>query len=87
MAVIFMGINDVGNSYWDYSATPIDDIQDEYFDQLSRLYDAGIKYFTLFTVPRKSSYTFPHCSRSATLKVTFYGTSYVASTRLGLPNS
>ncbi|PQE19419.1 gdsl-like lipase acylhydrolase protein [Rutstroemia sp. NJR-2017a BBW] len=51
MAVVWMGINDVGNSYWDGFATPFDKILDQYFGQLQKLYDAGIRYFTLFTVP------------------------------------
>jgi hypothetical protein len=55
MAVVWMGINDVGNSYWDGFATPFDKILDQYFGQLQKLYDAGIRYFTLFMVPRKYS--------------------------------
>lgn len=53
MAVVWMGINDVGNSYWDGFVTPFEKILDQYFDQLQKLYDAGIRYFTLFTIPRK----------------------------------
>lgn len=51
MAIVWMGINDVGNSYWDGFVTPFDEILDQYFGQLQILYDAGIRYFTLFTVP------------------------------------
>ncbi|QSZ32485.1 hypothetical protein DSL72_002063 [Monilinia vaccinii-corymbosi] len=51
MAVVWMGINDVGNSFWDGFATPFDKIFDRYFAQLQHLYDAGIRFFTLFTVP------------------------------------
>ncbi|KAL3422216.1 fungal cellulose binding domain-containing protein [Phlyctema vagabunda] len=51
MAVVWLGINDVGNSFWDGFATPFDLIMDQYFRQLQYLYDAGIRTFTLFTVP------------------------------------
>ncbi|KAM0183837.1 hypothetical protein ACHAPF_000282 [Botrytis cinerea] len=51
MAIVWMGINDVGNSYWDGFVTPYDAILDVYFAQLQNLYDAGIRYFTLFTIP------------------------------------
>lgn len=53
MAVFWIGINDVGNSYWDGAATPIEKIHDQYFAQLQILYDAGVRLFTLFTVPRE----------------------------------
>lgn len=51
MAVVWLGINDVGNSFWDGVVTPYDAILDVYFDRLQILYDAGIRYFTLFTIP------------------------------------
>ncbi|KAF7882785.1 uncharacterized protein EAF02_006148 [Botrytis sinoallii] len=51
MAIVWMGINDVGNSYWDGFVTPFDNILDVYFAQLQILYDAGVRYFTLFTIP------------------------------------
>lgn len=51
MAVVWLGINDVGNSFWDGVVTPFDKILDQYFAQLQILYDAGIRYFTLFTIP------------------------------------
>ncbi|KAM3073373.1 hypothetical protein ACMFMG_004729 [Clarireedia jacksonii] len=51
MAVVWIGINDVGNSYWDGFVTPFDKVLDQYFGGLQKLYDAGIRYFTLFTVP------------------------------------
>lgn len=53
MAVFFIGINDVGNSYWDGVATPIEKVHGQYFAQLQILYNAGIRIFTLFTVPSK----------------------------------
>jgi hypothetical protein len=53
MAVFWIGINDVGNSYWDGNTTPIEKIHDEYFAKLQILYDAGVRMFTLFTIPRK----------------------------------
>lgn len=56
MVVFWIGINDVGNSYWDGVTTPISDIHDQYFAQLQILYDAGVRLFTLFTVPRTSLY-------------------------------
>ncbi|TEY38149.1 hypothetical protein BOTCAL_0494g00030 [Botryotinia calthae] len=51
MAIVWMGINDVGNAYWDGFVTPYDAILDVYFARLQNLYDAGIRYFTLFTIP------------------------------------
>ncbi|KAF2707597.1 carbohydrate esterase family 16 protein [Pleomassaria siparia CBS 279.74] len=51
MAIVWIGINDVGNSMWDGFATPIEKIMDQYLAQLKILYDAGIRYFTLFTIP------------------------------------
>ncbi|RDW77944.1 carbohydrate esterase family 16 protein [Coleophoma crateriformis] len=51
MAVVWMGINDVGNSFWDNFETPFETVLDQYFTQLQNLYDAGIRYFTLFMIP------------------------------------
>jgi len=50
---IWMGVNDVGNSWWksDY-ADIVEQIMDTYFGQLQIIYNAGARNFVLLTVPR-----------------------------------
>lgn len=49
-----MGVNDVGNTYYESNVTTIlDEIMVVYFDQLQILYDAGARNFLLLSVPRK----------------------------------
>jgi hypothetical protein len=51
---IWMGINDLGGSYARGDLdTLLFRIMDIYFGQLQILYNTGIKYFILLTVPRK----------------------------------
>jgi len=49
---IWMGVNDVGNSWWksDY-ADIVEQIMDTYFGQLQIIYNAGARNFVLLTVP------------------------------------
>lgn len=51
LAAVWIGINDVGNPWWDGTASPIDSIMDEYFDLLQDLADKGVTNFALLTVP------------------------------------
>lgn len=51
---VWMGVNDVGNTYYESNVTTIlDDIMVVYFDQLQIMYDAGARNFVLLSVPRK----------------------------------
>lgn len=52
---VWMGVNDVGNSFWLENVTEIlsSDV-DRYFQQLQILYDAGARQFAILTVPRTS---------------------------------
>jgi phospholipase/lecithinase/hemolysin len=51
---VWMGVNDVGNSWWkeDYEEI-LERVMDSYFGQLQVLYNAGARNFVLLTVPRK----------------------------------
>lgn len=52
---VWMGVNDVGNTYYESNVTTIlDDIMVVYFDQLQIMYDAGARNFVLLSVPRKN---------------------------------
>jgi phospholipase/lecithinase/hemolysin len=52
---VWIGVNDVGNSWWLSNYTQIvDQIMDSYFGRLQVLYDAGARNFVLLSVPRKS---------------------------------
>jgi hypothetical protein len=50
-----MGVNDVGNSWYDTSAWPAlgNSILDVYFNCVKQMYDAGGRSFALLNVPRK----------------------------------
>ncbi|KAF3765360.1 family 16 carbohydrate esterase, partial [Cryphonectria parasitica EP155] len=49
---VWMGVNDVGNSYYESNVTDIlDAIMVVYFDQLQIMYNAGARYFVLLSVP------------------------------------
>lgn len=51
---VWMGVNDVGNSYWsDTASETITASVAAYFEQLQVLYDAGLRQFVLLAVPRK----------------------------------
>lgn len=53
VAAVWMGVNDVGNSFWfeDYQAIN-GRVLDSYFGQLEILYRAGLRKFVLLSVPR-----------------------------------
>lgn len=51
LVAVWIGINDVGNPFWDGVASPIDSVMDEYFDLLQNLTDSGVNNFALLTVP------------------------------------
>ncbi|KAH8203804.1 hypothetical protein TruAng_001981 [Truncatella angustata] len=51
LVAVWFGINDVGESFWDYKATPIAAVMDRYFGLLQTLYDDGVTKFALFTIP------------------------------------
>lgn len=55
LAAVWVGINDVGENFWDRTATPIDAILDRYFELLQVLYDDGIRNFVLLTIPRTAA--------------------------------
>ncbi|KAK0713297.1 hypothetical protein B0T26DRAFT_612124, partial [Lasiosphaeria miniovina] len=49
---VWIGVNDVGNSWWLANYTTIvDQIMDTYFGQLQIVYDAGARNFALLSVP------------------------------------
>lgn len=51
---VWIGVNDVGNSYWLSNETDVlNAIMDRYFQQLQIIYDAGARNFALLSVPRK----------------------------------
>ena len=53
---IWMGVNDVGNSFYQSNVTDIISADvDAYFEQMQILYDAGLRRFAFLSVPRKSS--------------------------------
>jgi hypothetical protein len=55
VAGVWMGVNDVGNSWWFSNYTDINTVVvDRYFEQLQILYDAGVRQFVLLNVPRKN---------------------------------
>lgn len=51
---VWIGVNDVGNSYYRENSTDIlkRDLA-RYFELLQKLYDAGLRKFALLSVPRK----------------------------------
>ncbi|RAL64341.1 hypothetical protein DID88_001817 [Monilinia fructigena] len=52
MAVVWLGINDVGNSFWDGFVTPFDKILDQYFHQLQIL--KHLQYYESFYTALKN---------------------------------
>lgn len=51
---IWMGVNDVGNSYWNANETELlGQIMQDYFEQVEILYKAGARNFVFLNVPRK----------------------------------
>ena len=56
LAGVWMGVNDVGNSYWLSGEDDLlSEVVTEYFEQLQVLYNAGVRKFVLLSVPRKFS--------------------------------
>lgn len=55
LVAVWMGINDVGECFWEstiYSTCPIDDVMETYFGLLADLYGYGVRNFVLLMVPR-----------------------------------
>jgi hypothetical protein len=54
-AAIWLGVNDVGNSFYMSNASAIRTADiNSYFGQLDVLYNAGLRKFLLLSVPRES---------------------------------
>ncbi|KAK1983954.1 GDSL-like Lipase/Acylhydrolase [Colletotrichum cereale] len=51
LVAVWIGINDVGEPFWDRQAAPIAKIMDRYFQLLQTLVNDGLKNFVLLTVP------------------------------------
>lgn len=50
---VWIGVNDVGNSYWTANETVLlGKVMDRYFQQLQIVYNAGARNFVLLSVPR-----------------------------------
>jgi phospholipase/lecithinase/hemolysin len=56
LVAVWIGINDVGQPFWDGEAAPIDAVMDRYFGLLQDLYNDGVTNFVLFTIPRKHGF-------------------------------
>ncbi|KAH9886129.1 hypothetical protein F4778DRAFT_759098 [Xylariomycetidae sp. FL2044] len=51
LVAVWVGINDVGEPFWDRISAPVDELMERYFGLLQTLYDAGLRKFVLLTVP------------------------------------
>lgn len=51
LAVVWMGINDVGEAFWESIALPLDAIMTRYWGLVQDLYDDGLRDFVIMTVP------------------------------------
>ncbi|WYZ44596.1 hypothetical protein EsH8_VII_001032 [Colletotrichum jinshuiense] len=51
LVAVWIGINDVGEPFWDRISAPVDKIMDRYFTLLQTLVDEGLSNFVLLTVP------------------------------------
>ncbi|KAL5412115.1 hypothetical protein PMIN06_009621 [Paraphaeosphaeria minitans] len=51
LVAIWIGINDLGNPFWDSITPPTDKVLDEYFALVQNLTDSGVKQFAFLTVP------------------------------------
>ncbi|TDZ48352.1 Acetylesterase [Colletotrichum trifolii] len=51
LVAIWIGINDVGEPFWDKQSAPVAKIMDRYFELLQTLADDGLNNFALLTVP------------------------------------
>ncbi|KAK1485439.1 GDSL-like Lipase/Acylhydrolase [Colletotrichum tamarilloi] len=52
LVAVWIGINDVGEPFWDKVSAPVTKIMDRYFELLQTLADDGLKNFVLLSVPR-----------------------------------
>lgn len=56
LVAVWMGINDVGECFWEsslYSTCPITEVMETYFGLLEDMYNDGVRKFVLLMVPRK----------------------------------
>ncbi|KAF3799690.1 Acetylesterase [Colletotrichum gloeosporioides] len=51
LVAVWIGINDVGEPFWDKESAPVTKIMDRYFELLQTLADDGLKNFVLLSVP------------------------------------
>ncbi|KAI0447318.1 carbohydrate esterase family 16 protein [Xylaria telfairii] len=51
MTTVWVGINDVGEPFWDGVPAPVGAILDRYFGLLETLYATGLRNYILFTIP------------------------------------
>ncbi|KAK1454795.1 GDSL-like Lipase/Acylhydrolase [Colletotrichum melonis] len=51
LVAVWIGINDVGEPFWDKVSAPVTKIMDRYFELLQTLADDGLKNFVLLSVP------------------------------------
>ncbi|WQF86912.1 Putative GDSL lipase/esterase, SGNH hydrolase superfamily [Colletotrichum destructivum] len=51
LVAVWIGINDVGEPFWDRQSAPVAKIMDRYFELLQTLADDGLANFVLLTVP------------------------------------
>jgi hypothetical protein len=54
MAILWVGVNDLGFPYFDEYMPPIDKVMTRYAELLGTLYSQGLRRYSLFTVPRKT---------------------------------
>lgn len=63
LAAVWLGINDVGECFWEssvYATCPIAQVMTTYFGLLDRLYADGVRNYVLLMVPRALLSQFPH---------------------------
>lgn len=53
LVAVWIGINDVGEPFWDKVSAPVDKLMDRYFGLLQTLADEGLDNFALLSVPRR----------------------------------
>ena len=51
LAIVWIGINDVGEAFWEDIALPLDDVMTRYWGLMQELYDDGLRDFVVMTVP------------------------------------
>ncbi|RYO74218.1 hypothetical protein DL766_002965 [Monosporascus sp. MC13-8B] len=68
LAAVWIGINDVGENFWDRKPAPIGIILDRYFELLQTLYDDGIRNLVLLTIPHIVTYNSDISRRLAAFK-------------------